>query len=232
MTRHIAYRLTCTCPIYNRSLIPRDVLDSMSAIGFGSSPDHGFLDLRASGSFWTLSQDPKEVFDDAVQHLIAKQQEIKREEAERMEHVFEEFSNTRKFNWDPAEFEVVGMDVEIDTEAYLRYIGAHLNEAASNHRSMVEHIQIEAIEVLPEADSKLLDRAVRFIKNADQYRMEIRALQNPKVVMDVQRNLANVAEYAKQRLAFYRMDSEQFVDVMGKALFDLEHYFPADFDGM
>ncbi|ARV77444.1 hypothetical protein FDI21_gp267 [Pseudomonas phage Noxifer] len=232
MTRHIAYRLSCTCPIYNRSMIPRDILESMGKIGFGSNPDDQFLHVAATSTFWTLSTEPKEVFDDAVQHLIAKQQEARREEAERMEHVFEEYRTTRKFDWDPAEFDFVGMDVTVDTEAYLRYLNVHLNEAASNHRSMVEHIQLEAIEVLPEADSKLLDRAVRFIKNADQYRMEIRALQNPKVVMDVQRNLANVAEYAKQRLAFYRMDSEQFVDVMGKALFDLEHYFPADFDGM
>jgi len=227
MPHHIVYRLACNCPRYNESMIPQTIRQHLH----DEYPEHRVISAHSLG-FWTLSQDPKDVFAEAVQYLLAKQQEVAQIDREEREHLFGQFANIKQLGWDPVEFDLK-FETKEDEAQYLRYYGIYLNDAAASYRSMVEHVVLEPHEVVPEAESNLLDRAVRFIRNPEHYRAQITATYNPKVAMDVQRDLATVLELAKQRLQpnGYR-ETDYFVDRMGKALFDLEHYFPVEFDNL
>lgn len=231
MPRFITYRLTCTCQRYNESLLPADALRTIHEFDNATK----ILDVRGSSTFWTLSHEPAEVFADAVAHLVARQKEIQRENAEHdaamRGELWEQIKTTRHLDWDPEAFELP--DDPESNEVYLRHFNLHLSDAASNYRSMVEGIRLEPVEILSLEESKLIERAARFVRDPERYFSEMRAIQNPHVQMDIQRSIANLKEYVRQRLIAGRgMDTEQFKDLAGKALHDLEHYFPVEFEGL
>jgi hypothetical protein len=232
MPRFITYRLRCECPRYNESLIPEEALRTVREF---SGNDTRVLDFRATSTFWTLSHEPAEVYADAVAHLVARQKEIQRENAEyeagMCADLYKQYGQGRHLNWDPEELELP--DDPESNEVYLRHFNMHLSDAASNYRSMVEGIRLEPVEILSLEESKLIERAARFVRDPERYFSEMRAIQNPHVQMDIQRSIANLKEYVRQRLIADRgMDTDQFKDVAGKALHDLEHYFPVEFEGL
>lgn len=234
MSRYITYRLICDCPRYTESLLPEDVKRTLREF---AGPDTRIMDVRGGSSFWTLSKEPTEVYADAVAHLVTRQKEIQRENAEIDAHMrgelFEVYGQGRHLDWDLDELQIPDDLPAEDQVRYLHHYGMYLNDAAVNYRSMVENIRLEPIEVLSADESKLIDRAARFVRDPDRYFSEMRAIQNPQVQMDIQRGIANLREYVRLRLLADRgMDAEQFRDMAGKALHDLEHYFPADFDNL
>lgn len=224
----VIYRLNCDCQRYTASLMPPGVMASIMA-------DTRTIEVRHAGvmSFYSLSKDPAGVFEDAVQFLLGKQREAQQQFREEREAMFEEFRQRKGFIWDPAEFEIPGglpSDVE---DSFLQELGRHIDAAQSDYASMIEHIKLVPEHVVSVADSAVLDRTVRFVTSPDHYLAQCLGMRDQGVMMSIRRDIAELKDLVKRRLSLMGYDGDPYLqERIGKLVFDLEHYFPADFDDL